>query len=102
MIATKKFIKKEGKYWIEENLNYPEGEGNLFLSRELTYKERQTSLAAWKTLGGADKRGGKWIADITWIYDEETDSDALVVYEGESREEAIEALWNARFNAVSP
>lgn len=104
---TSKFVKKEGDYWIRENANYPAGEGNLFLERALTNQEYfGGATGQFKVLGGANKNGNKWTADINWCYPDDydpecgsDDSNLLIVYEGESREEAIKALWDKRLIA---
>lgn len=83
---------QEDSYWIEENPNYVLGQGNLFLMR---------CTDKIMCVGGIDiERGNtpKWIASISKPYDERTDSDCDLIYSG-SREEAINALWNARHQA---
>lgn len=101
-------------YWIEENSNYPEGEGNLFLhvGRNRLTSRVMTPFAEWVSvtpqmmwdydcIGGVDRRHLPlgWEASINTFYDEATDSDCKVVYTGDSRKEAIEALWNRRNEA---
>ena len=96
-------------YWIEENTNDPEGEGNLFLNvgRVRMVKRMMTPFGYvdvmeqpdwdYGCIGGMDKVGdGKYRSDILCPCDEETEADCEVVYTGDSREEAIEALWNNR------
>ena len=84
------------EYWIEENTNYSEGKGNLFLVKGV--KDRVSCG------GGVDKAGprsSEWIASIATFYDEETDRDCTEIYRG-SREEAIKALWANRTIAEYP
>lgn len=87
----------DDKYWIEENTNFPEGQGNLFLMTAAT--EGSRSLA--QCIGGLDRVHGsqnQWEASINIPYDEETDSDSVVVFTGD-RTQAIQALWQNRHNA---
>ena len=102
-------------YWIEENVNYPEGEGNLFLhvGRNRMTSRVLTPFAEWvsvtpqmmwssECLGEVERRyvPPGWVATISTFYDEETGSDCTtVLVSGASREEAIEALWSHRYEA---
>lgn len=87
-------------YWIDENTNYPAGQGNCFLCKAI-------HPTKWDCIGGVDGRDAifdgdvivgyrKWTASVHHEWDEETDSDCEVVYEGESRDEALKALWENR------
>ena len=57
----------------------------------------------WSTAGDVTRDRTKqiWVAMIDAPYDDETESDVEVVYEGESWNEAINALWTARHRAWS-
>jgi hypothetical protein len=89
-------------YWIDENTNYPEGLGNCYLCHSIDTPSR------WECVGGVDGREPifddgeivgykKWRADLHHEWNEEVGTDSEVIYEGESRDEALKALWENRF-----
>lgn len=86
-------LKEEDPFYLEENANYPPDEGNVLLFKS-TYGLKPGCI------GSVDQHGQNWVATINWFYDQETDSDALCVYQGASRADAILSLWDARDNAI--
>ena len=88
---------RPGTYAIEENENYPKGEGNLFLMTSYHAVRGVTEYC----IGGADiQPNGEWDVTISSDYDEETDSDAAFVGSFGTQQDAWKALWDSRFQAV--
>lgn len=92
----------DGRFFVEWNINYPREQANGFLM------VRCESHGGWSVrepggfavAGGYEQKlGGKWVADVFVPYDEEKDSDCLVLGEFDTRNEAIMALWDGRFSA---
>jgi hypothetical protein len=82
-------------FWMETNINDPYNKGNVFLCR---YKHTK-DLSDWDCIGSVDKDGEHWTATINQPYDEENESDALCLGQFQSRDEAIQVLWNNRSQA---
>ena len=59
-------------YTVEENTNYPKGQGNLFLN-----KAGKCVGGAQKELAGQDK--GKWVVDVNCVYNPEDDTDCMII-----------------------
>jgi hypothetical protein len=85
--------KIDDRYWLEENSNYPPGEGNV----SLMVGKSHTSV---RCIGGVDSFAFSptWTASINTPLDEETDSDSTNIFSGD-RAAAIETLWERRFEA---
>jgi hypothetical protein len=90
-------LKESGEYMLEDNTNYPEGEGNIFLMKAIYSIDRD--LPNVRCVGGIEQKSDKsWEASINMPYDEETDSDSRLVYIGD-RDTAIEKLWEEKYSA---
>lgn len=81
-------------FWLEEDAEYPPGKGSIFLCY------RCPDSTESRCVGGALEKGNLWIADIDYPLDNDSHIDFRVIYEGESRDEALESLWEQRFNTL--
>lgn len=89
-------MRELSKAWVEENSNYEPGTGNLFLMASV-YEAGKGYFDI--CIGGADRSSlgsGKWEVTVTKLYDEETDSDAMLIGTYDTQDEAKAALIEAQ------
>lgn len=96
---TERAVKDDGEFYIVLNSNFPPEKANAFLQRRCAYG--LTTPGGYECVGGADQRpNGKWRADVSAPYDEETGSDVTPLGEFDAQQQAIDALWEGRHQAL--
>ena len=76
----------DGAYTIVANSNYPET--SMFLMYYTSCK------------GEAKLIQGRWVVTVTDYYNEETDTDCRVIGDFDTSDEAVDALFEARYISV--
>lgn len=95
MEAKPQILKEDGDYFIDVNINGNPETTNGFLMRRCVFC--LTTPEGAECVGGYDRDAtGKWHASITSVYDDENDSDVETLGSYGTRDEAVEALWDAR------
>lgn len=93
-------LREDDDFFIEVNINGNPETTNGFLLRRCAYS--LTSPEGVECVGGYDKDpAGLWRADISKPLDSETDSDVEQLGTFDTRDLAVEALWQARSNAYA-
>lgn len=91
-------VKDDGEFFIVLNSNYPPERANAFL--KVRCRAGLHAPAGWECVGSADPQlGGKWGADIS-APEDDTGSDITPLGLFDSQQEAIDALWEARHQAL--
>jgi len=90
-----KVIIDDGLFYIQLNGNYPAETAPGFLKRRCAYA--LTTPGGFEIIGGFDQcLDSTWGADVSALYDEETDSDCKMLASKVSRLNAISRLWLGR------
>lgn len=95
-VSTERKILDDGSWCIEtaENVTRLVVGGYLL---------RRSASAFMEPVGGYERRSdGRWQADVAQAWDAETQTDALILGTFETRNEAIQALWEGRNKAYMP
>jgi hypothetical protein len=93
-------LQEDGHYFIEVNINGDPKTTNGFLMRRCVVS--LTSPEGAECVGGYDRDvTGKWNASVTCAYDSENDSDVENLGSYGTRDEAVDALWVARWRAYA-
>lgn len=94
-----KILLDDGEFFVEHNVNYPLNHGNGFLMRRCEISRRFPGGV--EAIGGYDlKFDDKWHADVCKPWDEETETDSIMLGAFEDRLDAIATLWLARHQAI--
>ncbi|WP_152606685.1 hypothetical protein [Aquabacterium sp. NJ1] len=97
-MPTSEVLLDDGVFFIELNPNYPSRDAPGFLQRRCPVT--QVTPSGWDCVGSFERDSrGKWRADVNAPYDEENDSDVLILGEGLDRMTAIAMLWRRRHEA---
>jgi hypothetical protein len=89
--TTHRIMFSDTRFFLEENVNYPKGQGNLFLVAIGDFP-----FTGCRCIGGVDKTSEGWEVIVSKPYDETNDSDAQIVGYYETQIEAARALWRLR------
>jgi len=93
-------LREDDDFFIEVNINGNPETTNGFLLRRCALT--LTSPEGVECVGGYDREpSGRWNASISAPQDAITDSDAQPLGYFDTRDLAIEALWQARSNAYT-
>lgn len=88
-------LKEDGDYFIEVNINGDPETTNGFLMHRCAFS--LTAPEGAECVGGYDRDlSGEWNASVSRAYDSEDDSDVEYLGKYPSRDEAVDALWQAR------
>lgn len=93
-------IRDDGEFYVVLNSNCPPEKANAFLQRRCAAGPQ--APGGWECVGSADMDtvSGKWIADVAAPYDEDTGSDVLALGTFDNQQDAINALWEGRHQAL--
>lgn len=93
-----KILLDDGEYFIKHNVNCSLTSGNGFLIRRCEIGRRFPG--GEEAVGGYDlKLDGKWLVDICKPWDDETETDSILLGKFDDRHDAIATLWLARHQA---
>lgn len=90
-----KKLRENHSTWIEENSNYPEGFGNLFLMRHRLDENCKLKL---ECIGGADNFDGEWVVKLIVPCFSPEEPDCEIIAKVNTQEEAVNVLWCHRGN----
>lgn len=91
-MGTEIILRQEGRYRISHNPNYQENSGNGFLEFLRSGQSSYSAVGVYEQ----HYRTKKWEVSINTPYDQETDTDSILINTFDTKEEAVTALWEIR------